>query len=314
MSSSAECAGSATGLVRRRARPGRRRSSRSQALWFLLPAILVLAGIDLGPMLYSLQASLTHWVLTDPGSENDPAGLSNYIGVLTSAEFWAAVRVTVTYAVCSVGGGLALGTAFALLLNMEFYGRSFFRSVMMIPMVITPVVIGIFWKLLYEQETGVFNWALSALGLPKVAWLSTTMALPSVVVMDVWHSMPFFMLVILAGLQSVDANLLEAARIDGAGRLALFRHIVLPHLLPYMLIAASFRLIATMNEFDKVWMLTGGGPGDSTTMITLYTFNTGFSSFDIGRVAAIAWIFVITVIVVSSPLLYHLFRVAQAER
>jgi multiple sugar transport system permease protein len=291
-----------------------RRSSRNQALWFLLPAIIVLAGVDLLPMLYSMHASLTHWVLTDPGSENDPAGLSNYLDILASADVWVAVRVTVVYAACSVAGGLALGTGLALLLNLDFYFRAFFRSVMMIPMVITPVVIGIFWKLLYEQETGVFNWALSALGLPKIAWLSSTMALPSVVIMDVWHSTPFFMLVILAGLQTVDQNQMEAARIDGASRLALFRHIILPHLLPYMLIAASFRLITAMNEFDKVWMLTGGGPGNSTTMITLYTFNTGFSSFDIGRVAAIAWIFVVTVLAVTSPLLFHLFRVAQAER
>jgi multiple sugar transport system permease protein len=311
---SARLAGSELGTVRPRARMRGRHSPRLQALWFLLPAIVVLVGIDLGPMLYSMQASLTHWVLTDPGSENDPAGISNYIDVLTSADFWAAVRVTVSYAVSTVAGGLVLGTCFALLLNMEFYFRPFFRSVMMIPMVITPVVIGIFWKLLYEQESGVFNWALSAIGLPPVAWLSNTMALPSVVLMDVWHSTPFFMLVILAGLQTVDANQVEAARIDGASRLQLFRHIILPHLLPYMLIAASFRIITAMNEFDKIWMLTGGGPGNSTTMITLYTFNTGFSSFDIGRVASIAWIFVIIVIAVSSPLLYHLFRVAQSER
>jgi ABC-type sugar transport system permease subunit len=287
---------------------------RTPAPWFILPAILVLVGVDAGPMLYSMQASLTHWMLTDPGSENDPAGLSNYVEVLTSAEFWTAVRVTVTYAVLSICGALGLGLAFALLLNLEFYGRPLFRSIMMIPMVVTPVVVGIFWKLLYEQENGVFNWVLNALGLPKVEWLGTGMALLSVVIMDIWHSTPFFMLVLLAGLHSIDAGQLDAARVDGAGRLQVFRWVTLPHLLPYMLIAASFRVIGAMSDFDKIWMLTGGGPGDSTTMITLYTFQTGFSAFDIGRVAAIAWIFVVTVILVSSPLLYHLFRTAQADR
>ena len=101
---------------------------------------------------------------------------------------------------------------------------------------------------------------------------------------------------------------------DGAGRLATFRYVTLPHLLPYMLIAASFRSIAAMNDFDKIWMLTGGGPGNATTMITLYTYTSGFANFDIGRTAAIAWIFVVTVIVVSSPLVRHLFRVAQEDR
>lgn len=300
-------------LTMTRMSPRRWRRGHS-ALWFILPAIAVLVGVDLGPMIYSLHASLTHWMLTDPDSINDPAGLSNYVDVLTSADFWAAVRTTVIYAACSVAGGLALGTSFALLLNLDFYARAFFRSIMMIPMVVTPVVIGIFWKLLYEEQSGVFNWALTAIGLPRVPWLGPTEALPSCILMDVWHGTPFFMLVILAGLQSIDANQVEAARIDGARRVQLFRHIVLPHLLPYMLIAASFRVISSMSDFDKIWMLTGGGPGNATTTITLYTYQTGFSAFDIGRVASIAWIFVVIVIVVSSPLLYHLFRNAQAER
>ena len=290
------------------------RRFRNPAPWFILPAILVLAGVDLGPMLYSVQASLTHWMLTDPGSENDPAGLSNYVSVLSSGDFWAAVRVTVTYAVLSVTGALGLGLVFALLLNLDFYGRPVFRSIMMIPMVVTPVVVGIFWKLLYEQESGVFNWLLAAVGLPKVSWLGLSMALPSVVIMDIWHGTPFFMLVLLAGLHSVDTGQLDAARVDGAGRLQVFRFVILPHLLPYMLIAASFRAIAAMSDFDKIWMLTAGGPGNKTTTITLYTFQTGFSAFDIGRVAAIAWIFVAVVIVASSPLLFHLFRNAQADR
>jgi ABC-type sugar transport system permease subunit len=297
-----------------RAWRGHRRIARHQALWFLLPAIAVLVLVDLGPMLYSLKASLTHWALTDPGSENDPAGLSNYLDVLTGRDFWRAVRTTVTYAAGAVSGGLLLGTVFALLLNLDFYGRAVFRSIMIIPMVITPAVIGIFWKLLYEQESGVFNWLLSSVGLPKVAWLGISMALPSAIIMDIWQTTPFFTLVLLAGLHSIDANQLDAAKVDGAGWLQTFRYVTLPHLLPYMLIAASFRSIAAMNDFDKIWMLTGGGPGDATTMITLYTYTTGFANFDIGRTAAIAWIFVATVIVVSSPLIFHLFRVAQQER
>ena len=296
------------------ARPFPRPRRRGGALPFILPAIVVLVCVDAGPMVYSLLASFTHWMLTDPDSINDPAGLSNYTDVLGSPEFWSAVRTTVIYAASSVAGGLVLGTTFALLLNLDFYARPFFRSIMMIPMVVTPVVIGIFWKLLYEEQSGVFNWALRSLGLPGVSWLGRAEALPSCILMDVWQGTPFFMLVILAGLQSMDANQVEAARIDGANRLQLFGHITLPHLLPYMLIAASFRMIGAMSDFDKIWMLTGGGPADATTTITLYTYQTGFSAFDIGRVASIAWIFVVVVVVVSSPLLYHLFRNAQAER
>jgi multiple sugar transport system permease protein len=285
-----------------------------QPLWFILPALLVLGLVYAGPMLYALKASFTHWVLTDIGSENDPAGLSNYAEVLASGEFWRAVRVTITYALSSIVCGLTLGTIFALLLNLDFFWRSFFRSVMMIPMVITPAVIGIFWKLLYEQESGVFNYFLTTLGLPKVAWLNLDMALPSMIIMDVWQTTPFFMLVILAGLNSIDENQIDAARVDGAGRGQMFRYILLPHLLPYMLIAAAFRSIAAMGDFDKIWLLTAGGPGDRTTTITIFTYKTGFSAFDMGRTAAIAWIFVVIVLTVSAPLMRHLFKASMAER
>ncbi len=284
------------------------------AIWFIMPAALVLVGIYLGPMLYALQASFTHWVLVMPGSEDDPAGWENYAEVLHSTEFWAAVRVTVTYAAASIACGLVLGTILALLLNLNFFWRGFFRAAMMIPMVITPSVIGIFWKLLYEEEDGVFNHALQAIGLPKVSWLSLDMALPSMVVMDVWQTTPFFMLVILAGLHSIDESLIDAARVDGTSRWQMFRYILLPHLLPYMLIAASFRCIAAMGDFDKIWLLTGGGPGDRTTTMTIYTYKTGFSAFDIGRTAAIAWIFVAVVLTVSFPLLRHLFKTASVDR
>src|SRR6516164_3901622 len=145
-----------------RPRPGL--LARNPALWFLLPAAIVLIGVYLAPMLYSMRVSFTRWVLVEPGSEDDPAGIANYVEVLQSHDFWAAVRVTVTYAGSSIACGLVLGTCFALLLNLEFFWRTFFRSVMMIPMVITPAVIGIFWKLLYDQQTGVFNHLLNAVG------------------------------------------------------------------------------------------------------------------------------------------------------
>ena len=291
-----------------------RRLLRQPGLWFMVPAAVLLLAVYLGPMLYALKASTTFWVLTRPGSEADAAGLENYADVLQSGEFWTTVRVTVLYAGASVCGGLVLGTGFALLLNLDFFWRSLFRSAMLIPMVITPSVIGIFWKLLYEQDSGVFNQALRAVGLPGVPWLGLDMALFSIVAMDVWQTTPFYTLVILAGLHSIDGALLDAARVDGTTRWQMFRFILLPHLLPYMLIAAAFRGIAAMGDFDKIWLLTAGGPADRTTTMTIFTYKTGFASFDIGRTAAIAWIFVAVVLVVSLPLLRHLFRTAQAER
>ncbi|WP_342363872.1 sugar ABC transporter permease [Terrarubrum flagellatum] len=288
--------------------------SRRVALLFLLPAAMVLALIYLGPMLFALKASFTAWVMTSPGSEDIYIGGENYTDILASREFWSAVRVTVIYALSSIVCGLTLGTTFALLLDAEFHFRSFFRSIMIIPMVITPSVIGIFWKLLYEEDSGVFNAVLTSLNLPKVSWLNLDMALPSIVAMDVWQTTPFFMLVIFAGLQAMDRSMVDAAKVDGATATQLFRYITLPHLVPYMLIATSFRAIAAMGDFDKIWLLTGGGPGARTTTITIFAYKTGFSAFDIGRTTAIAWIFVVIVLVASSPLLYRLFKNAMAER
>lgn len=294
--------------------PVRLRRNKRAALLFLLPAAAVLALIYLGPMLFALKASFTAWVMTSPGSEDIYIGGENYTEVFASREFWSAVRVTLVYALASIACGLTLGTIFALLLDAEFHGRSFFRSIMIIPMVITPSVIGIFWKLLYEEDSGVFNAVLKALNLPKVSWLNLDMALPSIVAMDVWQTTPFFMLVIFAGLQAMDRNTVDAARVDGATATQLFRYITLPHLVPYMLIATSFRAIAAMGDFDKIWLLTGGGPGDRTTTITIFAYKTGFSAFDIGRTTAIAWIFVAVVLVASSPLLYRLFKNAMEDR
>jgi len=284
------------------------------AFWFVLPAVAVLLVVFGGPMLFALNASFTGWSLVMPGSDQDQVGFENYTEVLTSREYWFAVRLTLIYAGSSVACALVLGTCFALLLNLDFFWRTFFRSAMMIPMVITPSVIGVFWKLLYEQQSGVYNYAVTSLGLPRVAWLGPDMALVSLVIMDVWQITPFFMLVILAGLQSIDENTVAAARVDGAGPLQMFRFILLPHLVPYMLIAASFRIIASMGDFDKIYLLTGGGPGNATTLMSLFAYRTAFAAFDIGRTAAIAWLFVAIVLAASAPLLWYLFKAAMRER
>ena len=284
------------------------------AFWFVLPAAATLLLVFGWPLVFAMKASFTGWSLVMPGSEQDYVGWQNYLDILNSADYRETVLVTLTYTFSAVSCELVLGTCFALLLNTAFFWRGPIRSMMMIPMVMTPAVIGIFWKLLYDQQNGVFNWAITRLGLPRVQWLSLHMALPSAVLMDVWQTTPFFMLVLLAGLQTIDENLLGAARVDGAGGWQVFRYITLPHLVPYMMIAAAFRVIAAMGDFDKIYLLTGGGPGNATTTISIYAYQTGFSTFDMGHTTAIAWIFVLIVLVISAPLLWFLFRTARADR
>ncbi|KWV53025.1 MULTISPECIES: carbohydrate ABC transporter permease [Rhizobium] len=297
-----------------RVAPRRRRIRMSSVFWFTLPAAAIMLLVLGVPLVYSFYYSFTGWSLVLPGSDQDFIGLLNYTDVLGSSEFWAAIRVTLIYAVVAVSLECALGILFAVLLNMEFFGRGLFRSLMLIPMVITPAVVGIFWKLLYEQDSGVFNYLLGTIGLEPVPWLGLTFALASVIIMDFWQSTPFFTLIILAGLQSLDRDTVSAAQADGANALQVFRYLTLPHLVPYITIAAAFRIIGVMADFDKIFLLTLGGPGNATTTLSVYAYNTGFKVFDIGRTTAISWIYVVFVLLISAPLIWRLFRGASVNR
>ena len=282
--------------------------------WFLLPAAAVMLVVLGGPLVVSFYYSFSGWHLTMPGSRSLFVGMANYVGVLTSHEYWQAMLVTLTYAGCAVCLECVLGMVFALLLNLPFFGRGVFRSVMLIPMVVTPAVIGIFWKLFYDEDTGLLNYFLAALSLPSVPWLGVGCAFVSIVLMDVWQSTPFFMLILLAGLQSLDPSIVSAAQIDGANAWQSFRYITLPHLLPYVMIAAAFRAIGALADFDKIFMLTFGGPGNVTTTVSLYAYNTGFKVFDIGRTSAISWTFLGFVLVLTTPLIRYLLRGASLAR
>jgi multiple sugar transport system permease protein/sorbitol/mannitol transport system permease protein len=290
------------------------RNPRLHAMCFLLPAIVVVAAVFLAPVMYSLRVSFYDWSLVVPGSESTFVGVDNYAWLLRNGDFYSAVRVTLIYALVAIAIELPLGLSFALLLNQTFYFRSVFRAIMIIPMVLTPAVLGIFWKLFYDPGAGLFNYLLSVAGLPRLDWLGLHYALLSCIVMDVWQMSPFFMLILLAGLQSLDQEQIEAAAIDGAGYLQVFRFLTLPHLLPYILIACSFRLIGVLGDFDKIFLLTAGGPGEATTTLSIFAYNLGFSAFEISRTAAIAWVYLVIVLTVSSPLMFYLQRHAFGDR
>jgi multiple sugar transport system permease protein/sorbitol/mannitol transport system permease protein len=280
----------------------------------MLPATAILVLAFAGPLLFSAWYSLTGWMLTRPGSQDRFVGLANYARILRDPEYWQAVKVTLIYAGSAVTIECILGVAAALMLNRAFFGRGLFRSLMLIPMVVTPAVVGLFWKLFYDDQNGLLNYALSLVGAEPVSWLGVGTALASVILMDVWQATPFFMLIVLAGLQSIDENIVSAAEIDGATRWQLFRYITLPHLVPYIAVAAAFRIIAALADFDKIYLLTFGGPGNVTTTISLYAYNRGFKVFDIGQTTAISLTFMVLVLAVTAPLIWHLLRGSSATR
>jgi ABC-type sugar transport system permease subunit len=282
----------------------RARYLRRTATLFLLPAVLVLTVITLGPLLYSLFVSFTDWTLTVPGSEREFVGIANYRTIIFDSSFWRAVQVTLTFALSSTAVELLLGVVLAIMLNQEFVGRGVVRALVLIPLVITPAVIGMFWRLLYDDQHGVLNYFLLSVGLPRLHWLDHGLALPALVLTDVWQWTPFLILIVLSGLQSIDLDMVGAARIDGANARQIFRYLTLPHLFPYLLVGLFFRLLDAMKEFDKIYLLTQGGPGNETTTVSIYAFDTGFRIFEIGKTSAIAWIVAVVSLVVSVPLLW----------
>lgn len=295
-----------------RFRPRSRRDSNS-AIVFVIPAAVAALLVLVVPLAMSAYYSVTGWKILQPVTRNKIVWLDNYIHILTDAAFWSSIKVTLIYTVAGVALESLAGLGLALLFRQEFFGRGVLRTLMILPMVITPAVVGMFWKLLYDPNYGVYNFALTFLGLPPVAWLSNTWALTSVIIMDVWESSPFFMLVLLAGLQTEDKEAVEAARIDGASSWQVVYYLTLPHLVPYLAIAAAFRAIWSLSEFDKVYMLTLGGPGDATTTMSLYAFKVGFISFDIGKISAVSWIIAVLTLLVTAPLIAYLLRGRSAR-
>jgi multiple sugar transport system permease protein/sorbitol/mannitol transport system permease protein len=274
---------------------------------FLLPSLVFINVVTIVPFLYSLGVSFTGWTLTLPGSLK-LVGLHNYFDVFTTSAFWQSAWISIVFTVASVSFELVLGTLGALGLNRSFFGKNIFRSLILIPMLLTPAAIGMFWRLLYSEQNGVLNFFLVSLGLQRVNWLNIKMALVSVIIMDVWQWTPFVFLLTLAGLQDIDVAIIEAAKVDGASGTVLFRYVELPHLMPYVVVAAFFRLTDAFREFDKIYSLTQGGPGSATTVLSILTYDTGFKLFKVGETAAISWTFGFLLIVVLFPVLYLMYK------
>ncbi|MBO0812713.1 MAG: sugar ABC transporter permease [Microlunatus sp.] len=294
--------------------PSRRRLGRreSAAGWiFTSPALLVLILLNTFPLIYSILISFSR-VDTSTGLEFGERTLSNWSGLLQDSQFWGSLQFTVIFTVLAVASEYVLGLALALLLREKLAGGGFFRVLFAIPMMLTPVAIGFMWRMLYDQSNGPINAALGFLGLGSPGWLSDRhLAVVSVVIMDVWEWTPLVFLLLLAGLQSIGSELIDAARVDGASGWQIITRIILPLLAPVSVTAVFLRMIDSFQVFGQIFLLTGGGPGTATTSTTLFGFFQGFQSFDLGYGAAIALSLLVLVIVVSTLFLSTSRRLLQ---
>jgi multiple sugar transport system permease protein len=268
-----------------------RRRGRDWLPYALVASLLALiAAFVLYPMAEGVRVSLYDSRDLVPRPE-EFAGLANFAWLARSAATLTTVRVTVVYVVVTTAAAMAIGLASALVLNASFPGRALFRAAVTIPWGTPLVASALIWFWMFDPQYGVLNYGVRALGLSSqsIPWLiSPRWALPAVMAVDVWRTFPFGTLVLLTALQSIDADLYGAAAVDGAGRRAVFRHVVLPSIRPSLLILGLLYTIWGMKRFDTIWILTQGGPADATDVLSVFIYREAFRNFRVGQASAMA--------------------------
>jgi multiple sugar transport system permease protein len=256
---------------------------------FLLPTILVLVGVLGYPMLYSLWMSLQSYDLITPPVFR---GIQNYVDVLRSDLFWNALRVSLTFTVGAFALEFLLGLGLALLIERDDVRfKSLFRVIFITPLLITPVVIGLNWRVLLNRDYGIVNWLLGLVGVPRIDWaISSATSMPTLIAVDAWHTTSFVMLVMAAGLVSLPSEVFEAAEIDGANGWQQLRYVTLPLLRPLILVISLWRSLALIQMFDIAYTLTEGGPGRLTQTLSLYDYTLMFSGYQVGKASAASYL------------------------
>ena len=272
-------------------------------LFLLLPVVVLLLAVTIYPFFYGLFLSISRYDIIMGRSFR---GLGNYLDAFKDPRFVNALIVTFIFVSAAVVLEFLIGLGIALLVNRNFWAKRVIVSLIYIPMIMAPIAVALMWRMLYNAEYGPINYFLINLRLVHrhVAWLSETkLALPSLIMVDVWQWTPFMFLVLYAGLQSVPEALKGAAQIDGASSWQIFRNITLPFLIPFIVLAFLFRIMDAFKIFDAISVLTKGGPGTSTEVVSWLAYLTGFTYFRLGYAAAMAMILFIIVMVISQLLL-----------
>jgi multiple sugar transport system permease protein len=289
------------------------RSPTARAYLLNLPMLLLLAAVVAFPIGYSFWVSLHAYNLRRPQAIRF-IGLENYLLVLTSEEFWRTLRTTLIFTFGSVTAEVVVGLLLALLLNERFWGRGVLRSLVLLPWAIPTVVGGIMWQWFFNPRYGAFNGLLYSLGLISTYqdfFLNATTAMLVLIFAQVWNACPFTTLVLLAALQTIPQEMHEAARVDGAGVFARFWYITLPWLLQPLLIILIVATMGSLRVFDLVYVLTGGGPGDATRVVTFTAYKKAFDALDFG--VANAYAYLLALLTLALGLLYIKILYARGE-
>jgi len=281
-------------------------------LFLIAPAALLLLLFQVVPIVIGANASFRDWALYNP--KKTWVGLKHYEAVLTDPAFLEVVLPnTFLFMILSVLGALVLGLALALLLNRPFRGQKLVQTVLLVPLMVAPVIAAIMMRWMFNDQFGIVNAVLEGLGLEGQPWLVQRWTAFGVILLtDIWLWTPWFTLLLLAGLQSLPREPFEAAEIDGTSTWRVFTHLTLPMLQPVIVVCVVIRAIDAFRTFDIVWTLTGGGPGRSTELFSLYAYVLAFLNLDLGRGSAAAIVGGLIILVVGVGLYRLVDRVTKS--
>jgi len=277
---------------------------------FPLPAFLVALGLFVYPIFQLFLLSLSRWELTT----TDPrvfVWFENFIRAFQAdPHFWKAIWLMLYFAFASVFLQLVLGFALALMLNREFRGESVVRMLLLFPIIATPVAMSLTWSMMMNPMMGVLNYLLSLVGLGPSDWAaSTATVMPALIMVEVWHWTPFMMLVLLSGLKNLPKDPFEAATIDGASKFQIFTKITLPLMQPYIVLVIIFRLIHGFRVFDKIFVISGGGPNRASETLNLMIYHEAFGALNYGFGSALGIVMLVIILVIS----LGIFRYRERE-
>ncbi len=280
------------------------------AYMMIAPAVLIIFGMGIFPVCYSIWLSFNK--VHPMTFETDFIGLQNYSEIFANSEFWQSIGITLYFCIVSIAVQMVLGVLVAMLLNQRFVGRGIVRALILLPWAVPTIVNANLWNWILNANYGILNRVLMKLGIisDSIAWLSDgSTALHMIILADTWRMLPLVVVMLLAGLQTVSKNVLEAAVVDGAGAWKRFWAVYMPALKPMIFVILVLRTIQAIRVFDIVYVLTKGGPANKTMVISFYSYFETFNYLNYGKGAAIAMVIAVLALVLS--LLY--FKVLRSK-
>jgi multiple sugar transport system permease protein len=280
------------------ARRIRAMSDRAIAWLFILPTMALLLAINIFPLIWAIRLSFTGFMANLPAAARF-IGIDNYVDILTDEDLWTNFRITAHFVVWTIALQVVIGLGLALLINQKFRGHGFWTTVILLPMMLSPAVVGNFWTLLFQPQIGPFNYLVGFItGIAPSSFTmigSVALAPWTIVLVNTWMWTPYVMLICLAGLRSIPDYIYEAAEVDRASPLRQFWSITLPMVLPFLMLAVLFQAIQSFVMFDMVNLLTSGGPGSTTELVSITLKRAAFEKWETGYASALAVILFVTI-------------------